>query len=110
MKRAGCVAVSDDGKPVMDDEVMRRAMERASAVDLRRADRHCEDLTLSGCGVMNEGPVSRALGWPAIPSRSETRMVERDIRLARETGARLHVAHVSSTDTVDALRRAKAQG
>ena len=109
MKRAGCVAVSDDGKPVMDDEVMRRAMERASAVDLPVID-HCEDLTLSGCGCMNEGPVSRALGWPAIPSRSETRMVERDIRLARETGARLHVAHVSSADTVDALRRAKAQG
>lgn len=109
LKLAGCVAVSDDGKPVMDDEVMRRAMERAAAVDLPVID-HCEDLTLSGCGCMNEGPVARALGWPAIPSRAETRMVERDIRLARETGARLHVAHVSSADTVGAIRRAKAQG
>ena len=109
MKQAGCVAVSDDGRPVMDDEVMRRAMEQAAAVDLPVID-HCEDLTLSGCGCMNEGPVSRALGWPAIPSRAETRMVERDIRLARETGARLHVAHVSSADTVGAIRRAKAQG
>lgn len=109
MKQAGCVAVSDDGRPVMDDEVMRRAMEQAAGVDLPVID-HCEDLTLSGCGCMNEGPVSRALGWPAIPSRAETRMVERDIRLARETGARLHVAHVSSADTVGAIRRAKAQG
>ncbi|MDO9117155.1 MAG: dihydroorotase [Nitrospira sp.] len=109
MKRAGCVAVSDDGKPVMDDDVMRRAMELAAAVNLPVID-HCEDLNLSGCGCMNEGPVSRALGWPAIPSRSETRMVERDIQLARETGARLHVAHVSSAGTIDAIRRAKAQG
>ena len=109
MKLAGCVALSDDGKPVMDDDVMRRAMELAAAVDLPVID-HCEDLNLSGCGCMHEGPVSRALGWPAIPSRSETRMVERDIRLARETGARLHVAHVSSAGTIDAIRRAKAQG
>lgn len=109
LKEAGCVALSDDGRPVMDDGVMRQAMERAAAVDLPVID-HCEDLSLSGCGCMNEGPVSRALGWPAIPSRAETRMVERDIRLARETGARLHVAHVSSADTVGAIRRAKAQG
>ena len=109
MKLAGCVAVSDDGKPVMDDDVMRRAMELAAAVGLPVID-HCEDLNLSGCGCMNEGPVSRALGWPAIPSRSETRMVERDIHLARDTGARLHVAHVSSEGTIEAIRRAKAQG
>jgi dihydroorotase len=109
MKLAGCVAVSDDGKSVMDDDVMRRAMELAAAVDLPVID-HCEDLNLSGCGCMNEGPVSRALGWPAIPSRSETRMVERDIHLARDTGARLHVAHVSSEGTIEAIRRAKAQG
>ncbi|MBK9308845.1 MAG: dihydroorotase [Nitrospira sp.] len=109
LKEAGCVAVSDDGRPVMDDGVMRQAMERAAAVDLPVID-HCEDLSLSGCGCMNEGPVSRALGWPAIPSRSETRMVERDIRLAGETGARLHVAHVSSVGTIEAIRRAKAEG
>lgn len=109
MKLAGCVALSDDGKPVMDDDVMRRAMELAAAVDLPVID-HCEDLNLSGYGCMPEGPVSRALGWPAIPSRSETRMVERDIRLAWETGARLHVAHVSSAGTIDAIRRAKVQG
>jgi dihydroorotase len=109
LKEAGCVAVSDDGRPVMDDGVMRQAMERAAAVDLPVID-HCEDLSLSGCGCMNEGPVSRALGWPAIPSRSETRMVERDIRLAGETGARLHVAHVSSVGTIEEIRRAKAEG
>ncbi len=109
LKLAGCVAVSDDGKPVMDDRVMRQAMEQAAAVDLPVID-HCEDLNLSGCGCMNEGPVSRALGWPAIPSRAETRMVERDLHLARETGAKLHVAHVSSAGTIDVIRRAKAQG
>lgn len=109
LKEAGCVAVSDDGRPVMDDEVMRRAMERAVAVDLPVID-HCEDLSLSGCGCMNDGPISRALGRAAIPSRAETRMVERDIRLARETGARLHVAHVSTEATVKAVRNAKHQG
>jgi dihydroorotase len=109
MQMAGCVALSDDGKPVMSDEVMRCAMQQAAAVDLPVID-HCEDLNLSGCGCMNEGPVSRALGWPAIPARAEGRMVERDIRLARETGARLHVAHVSTEGTVAAVRRAKAQG
>jgi dihydroorotase len=109
LKEAGCVAVSDDGRPVMDDEVLRQAMKQAAAVDLAVID-HCEDLTLSGCGCMNDGPVSRALGWPAIPSRSETRMVERDLRLARETGARLHVAHVSSAGTIEAIRSARAEG
>ncbi len=109
LKEAGCVAVSADGRPVMDDEVMRRAMERAVAVDLPVID-HCEDLSLSGCGCMNDGPVSRALGWASIPSRAESRMVERDIRLARETGAWLHVAHVSTEATVKAVRNAKHEG
>lgn len=109
MKAAGCVAVSDDGRPVMDDRVMRQAMQSAAEVDLPVID-HCEDLNLSGCGCMNEGPVSRALGVRAMPSRAEDRMVERDIGLARETGARLHIAHVSTDATVQAVRRAKERG
>ncbi|MEQ1794285.1 MAG: dihydroorotase [Nitrospira sp.] len=109
MKAAGCVAVSDDGRPVMDEAVMRRAMQLAAEVDLLIID-HCEDLSLSGCGCMNDGPVARALGLRALPSLAEDRMVNRDILLAGETGARLHVAHVSTEGTVGAVRRAKAQG
>jgi dihydroorotase len=109
MKQAGCIAVSDDGKPVMDDTVMRRAMKLAVAVDLPVID-HCEDLTLSGCGCMNEGPVSRALGFRSIPSAAEERMVNRDIKLVKETGTRLHVAHVSTEATVRAVRDAKNEG
>lgn len=109
LKAVGCVAVSDDGNPVMDDDVMRRAMRLAAEADLPVID-HCEDRNLSGCGCMNEGPVSRALGFRAMPFRSEDRMVERDIRLAKETGVRLHVAHVSTEGTVESVRRAKEQG
>ncbi|MGH7217345.1 MAG: dihydroorotase [Nitrospiraceae bacterium] len=109
MKEAGCVAFSDDGRPVMDDQVMRKAMQLAAEVDVLVID-HCEDPTLSGCGCMNDGPVSRALGFRGMPSRSEDLMVERDIKAARETGARLHVAHVSTEGTVCAVRRAKEQG
>lgn len=109
LKEAGCVAVSDDGRPVMDDQVMRRAMQLAVEVDLPVID-HCEDLSLSGCGCMNDGPISRALGFRAIPAAAEERMVRRDIMLARDTGARLHVAHVSTESAVEAVRRAKELG
>ncbi len=109
MKEAGCVAVSDDGKPVMNDDVMRRAMQLAAEVVLPVID-HCEDLTISGCGCLNEGPISKALGLRPMPALAEERMVKRDIRLARETGAMLHIAHVSTKGTVEAVRRAKAEG
>lgn len=109
LKEAGCVALSDDGRPVMDDEVMRRVMEQAVAVDLPVID-HCEDLSLSGCGCMNDGPVSRALGRRGISGEAEFRMIARDIRLAEETGARLHIAHLSTAVGVDLVRRAKAEG
>jgi len=108
LREAGCVALSDDGRPIMDDQVMRQAMHRAAEVGLSVID-HCEDLTLSGCGCMNEGPVSRALGLQAMPAEAEERIVARDIALTRETGARLHVAHVSTAGTVAAIRRAKEQ-
>lgn len=109
LKDAGCIAVSDDGWPVMEDQVMRRAMKSAAEVDLLVID-HCEDVNLSGCGCMNDGPVSRALGLRSIPSAAEERMVKRDIMLVRETGARLHVAHVSTEGTVKAVRYAKEEG
>ena len=109
LKEAGCVAVSDDGRPVMEDHLMRRAMQQASDVDLPVID-HCEDLILSGCGCMNEGPVSRVLGVRGIPKDAEFRMIARDIKLAEAMGARLHVAHLSTAVGVDLVRKAKARG
>lgn len=109
LKEAGCVAVSDDGRPVVNDHVMREAMKQASEVGLPVID-HCEDLILSGCGCMNEGPVSRVLGVRGIPKDAEFRMIARDIRLAEDTGVRLHVAHLSTAVGVDLVRQAKAKG
>lgn len=109
LKEAGCVAVSDDGRPVMSDEIMRRAMQSAAELDLPVID-HCEDTRSSGCGCMNEGPVSRSMGWRGMPGNAEYRMIARDIRLARETGARLHIAHLSTADGVEMVRKAKSDG
>ncbi len=109
LKEAGCVALSDDGRPVMNDEVMRQAMKQASDVDLPVID-HCEDLILSGCGCMNEGPVSRVLGVQGMPNGAEFRMIARDIKLAEVTGTRLHVAHLSTATGVELVRQAKDKG
>ena len=106
---SGCVAVSDDGRPVMNAELMRRAMEYAGMFDLPVIS-HCEDLHLSGKGVVHEGIVSTELGLCGIPSTSEAAMVARDILLAELTGARLHVAHVSAAESVRLIREAKARG
>ena len=109
LKEAGCVAVSDDGKPVMNAELMRRAMEYARTFDLTIVQ-HCEDLTLSAGGAMNEGAVSTRAGIRAQPSSAESAMVARDIELCALTGARYHVAHVSSADSVRLVREAKQRG
>lgn len=109
LKQAGCVALSDDGRPVMGDEIMRRAMQSAAELDLP-VIAHCEDTMASGCGCMNDGPVSRAMGWRGMPGDGEDRMIARDIRLARETGARLHVAHLSTAGGVEMVRKAKSDG
>lgn len=106
---AGCVAISDDGRPVMNAELMRRAMEYAAMFDLP-VIQHSEDLHLSGRGVVHEGFVSTELGLRGIPSASEAVMVARDILLAELTGARLHVAHVSAAESVCLIRAAKARG
>jgi dihydroorotase len=109
MKAAGIVAISDDGRPVMNARVMRRAMETARSFGLPVID-HCEDLHLSAGGDMNEGIQSVRLGLRGIPAASEDVMVARDILLAQLTGARFHVAHISSRHSVEMVAFAKARG
>jgi dihydroorotase len=109
MKSAGIVAISDDGKPVMNSRVMRRAMEFARSLDLLVID-HCEDLNLSAGGDMHEGTHSTRLGLRGIPSSSEDVMVARDILLAETTGARFHVAHISTRRAVAMVAFAKSKG
>lgn len=109
LRRAGCVAISDDGKPVMNSLVMRRAMEYALAFDIPVVD-HCEDLHLAEGGCMNEGVISTELGLPGIPSAAEDVMVARNLSLAELTGARLHLAHISTVGSVRMVREAKVRG
>jgi dihydroorotase len=109
MKGAGAVAISDDGQPVMNSRVMRRAMEFAHAFDVPVID-HCEDLNLSADGDMHEGFESVRLGLRGIPSCSEDVMVARDILLAELTGARFHVAHLSSRNSLEMVAYAKSRG
>src|SRR5512147_1244329 len=109
LRRSGCVASSDDGRPVMNSLVMRRAMEYALAFDLTVVD-HCEDLHLAEGGCMNEGLVSTELGLPGIPSAAEDVMVARNLSLSELTGARLHLAHISTIGSVRMVREAKARG
>ena len=109
MKNAGIVAISDDGSPVMNSRVMRRAMEFARSFDLPVID-HCEDLTLSAGGDMHEGPCSTRLGLRGIPSTAEDVMVARDILLAEATGVRFHVAHISTRAALRMVADAKRQG
>ena len=106
---AGCFAVSDDGKPVMNAAIMRRAMEYSKIFDLLVIS-HCEDSSLSDKGVMNEGVVSTELGLRGIPRSAEDVMTGRDISLAELTGCRLHIAHVSTADSVRMVRDAKSRG
>jgi len=109
MKQAGIVAISDDGRPVMNARVVRHAMEFARALDIPLIE-HCEDLHLSAGGNMHEGLVSTRLGLRGIPRSSEDVMVARDILLAEVTGVRYHVAHISSRIAVEMVAFAKARG
>ena len=109
MKQAGIVAISDDGRPVMNARVMRRAMESAKAFGLPVIN-HCEDLNLSAGGDMHEGFASVRMGLRGIPACSEDVMVARDILLAEVTGAKYHVAHISARHSVEMVRYAKARG
>jgi dihydroorotase len=109
MLEEGCVAFSDDGHPVADARVMRRALEYAKAFCVPVIS-HCEDPTLSKGGVMNEGAVSLGMGLVGIPREAEETMVFRDVALAELTGGRLHIAHVSTAGSVRIVREAKARG
>jgi dihydroorotase len=109
LKEAGCVAVSDDGRPVARASVMRRALEYAQAFDLPVID-HCEEPTLTEKFAMNEGPVATLLGLRGYPAVAEAIVVERDVELAALTGGRVHIAHLSAAGSVDAVRRGKARG
>ncbi len=109
MVRAGVRAISDDGKPVMNAELMRRALLYAQHFDVP-VIQHAEDLTLTGNGVMHEGEWSTRLGLPGIPGASEDVMVARDLILAEDTAGRYHVAHLSTARSLAMVRRAKAEG
>ena len=109
MKQAGIVAISDDGRPVMNARLMRRAMEFAHSLGLPVID-HCEDLNLSAGGDMHEGAQSVRLGLRGIPGCSEDVMVARDILLAEVTGAKYHVAHISTHHSVQMVAFAKTRG
>ena len=109
LQSAGAVGVSDDGRPVMNGQLMRRAMEYASGFGLRVIS-HCEDMDLADGGVMNEGPRATRMGLAGIANASESVMVMRDIALSKTTGVPVHIAHVSTAESIAAIRRAKADG
>ncbi len=108
LKAAGAVAVSDDGNPVVNSQLMRRALEQAKECQLPVIS-HCEDLDLAAGGVMNEGAVATGMGLAGIPNASESIMVLRDIALSELTGASVHIAHVSTMESVRAIRDAKTR-
>ncbi|NLN60202.1 MAG: dihydroorotase [Deltaproteobacteria bacterium] len=107
MKAAGIVAISDDGRPVMNSRFMRMALEYAQSLDLPVIS-HAEDTDLTAGGLMHEGKVSTELGLPGIPAIGEEVMIARDILLSAYTGAAVHIAHVSTRGAVALLRNAKA--
>ncbi|HKY05573.1 MAG TPA: dihydroorotase, partial [Blastocatellia bacterium] len=109
MKEVGIVAVSDDGRPVMNSQVMRHAMEYARDHGLVVVD-HCQDLNLSAGGAMNEGRYSTLLGLKGMSRAAEESHVSRDILLAELTGARVHIAHVSTEGAVEMVRQARRRG
>jgi dihydroorotase len=109
LRAAGVVAVTDDGSPVVDSQLMRRAMEYAASHGLLVIS-HSEELSLSRNGVMNEGRVSTRLGLRGIPVAAESIMVYRELALAELTGHRVHIAHVSTGAATDLIRQAKRRG
>ncbi len=109
LKRAGALAVTDDGDWVADSLLMRRALEYASMLDLLVIS-HAEDKRLTAGGVMNEGVMSTKLGLKGIPNASEEIAVSRDLLLGKLTQARLHITHISTLGSVELIRRAKKEG
>jgi dihydroorotase len=109
LEMAGAIAYSDDGAPVSSPEIMRQALEYSRDFNRPVID-HCENLFLSQGGQINEGVVSLELGLRGIPAAAEELIVKRDLDLAKETGGHVHIAHVSTADSVDLIRAAKEQG
>ncbi|MFM9958702.1 MAG: dihydroorotase [Phycisphaerales bacterium] len=109
LREAGAGALSDDGRPVIASELMRRAMEHAASLGIVILD-HCEDMSLTGEGVMHEGPTALRLGLRGIPRASEAACVARDCLLSLLTGCRLHICHVSNIESVEAIRHFKKRG
>jgi dihydroorotase len=109
LAEAGVIAFSDDGNSVADSRLMRHAMEYSRLFDLPLID-HCEDTSLTEGGVMNEGWIATRLGLRGLPAAAEEIVLARDLFLAELTGARLHIAHVSTAGSVELLRRAKEKG
>ena len=109
LAKAGVVALSDDGNPVSNAQVMRQALAYSRHFNLFLSD-HCEDTSLSAGGVMNDGSVSAKLGLKGIPAAAEEVLVARDIDLAETTGGRVHIAHASTAGSVDLIRRGKEKG
>jgi dihydroorotase len=109
MKKAGAVAVTDDGKPVIDSQLMRRALEYASNHAMLVIS-HSEDASLSSYGAMNEGFISTSMGLKGIPHIAEEIMVYRDLALAGYTGCHLHLAHISTRESINLIRQAKEKG
>jgi dihydroorotase len=109
LRRAGAVAVTDDGKPILEDDIMREALERAKRVGLP-VIQHAEDTRLTAGGQMNAGTISFRLGLRGMPLEGEAGIVRRDIELAKKTGGHVHVAHISTAAAVEEVRRAKREG
>jgi len=109
LKEAGAVALSDDGKPILNSAIMKTALEYSGGLGLLIIS-HCEDSALSADGVMNEGKMSTKLGLKGINNASEEIMVARDILLSEATGVKVHIAHISTKGSVDLVRQAKKRG
>jgi dihydroorotase len=109
LKRAGAVGVSDDGRPILRDDIMRECLRKAAELGIPLIQ-HAEDTRLTGGCSMNGGPTAFRLGLRGISAESESVIVERDIKLARQTGAHIHVAHISTAKALDAVRRGKDAG
>lgn len=105
---AGAIGFSDDGSPVLDADLMRRALAMSRSLNLPIID-HCEDTTLTAGAAINEGLVSRRLGLPGMPAMAEETMVARNLKLAEETGGWIHIAHVSTAISTELIRHARAR-
>lgn len=109
LKQAGAVAVTDDGKPILQDQIMGEALRMAAKQDLL-VIQHAENTRLTAHCSINDGPTAFRLGLRGMPAAAEAEIVERDVRLSADTGGRLHVAHISTADALKAVRRGKREG